>query len=56
MASFIHRICWSPTVKGDFDVSGKTNAAMTSMETGGNVVSEIVDMLNSMAKGHLLVF
>ena len=32
--SFFYRICWSPTAKGDFAVSGMTNSAMTSMEKG----------------------
>ena len=36
---FLYRICWSPTVKGDFDVSGKTNAADTAAQTGTNKVN-----------------
>jgi len=32
----ICKICWSPTAKGDFSVSGMTIATMTSMEVGVN--------------------
>ena len=35
---FLYRICWSPTAKGDFDVSGKTMAD-TAAQTGTNKVN-----------------